>query len=297
VEPNETVIAIVNAGAYSIGSPATATGTINNDDSASTTLQFDFGTATSPVEPSYTQVSHTTVFNAALGYGWQSGTIDSRDRGTGTNLTRDFNFSTDGTFAANVPNGTYTATIIMGDTTTANTHDQMGLSFEGTQVDNITVSGGVTTTRTYTVNVTDGQLNMRIRDLGGIDPYAVIDSLVLQSIATTPSVTVAVAPSSFVQDGVANLINPFRTPPISTSAITINFTLSGTAALNSDDTALNATSYKSAMSAGTIVLPANASREGVELNQLESPSAPEMVEQLREFAVDRFFDLLGADES
>jgi rhamnogalacturonan endolyase len=47
-------------------------------------MSFDFGTDTSPVASGYARVSPATVFSAGQGYGWQSGTIDSRDRGMGT---------------------------------------------------------------------------------------------------------------------------------------------------------------------------------------------------------------------
>ena len=52
--------------------------------SPSIIAKYQFGTATSPVAPGYTLVTNTTKFSSALGYGWQSGTISSRDRGIGS---------------------------------------------------------------------------------------------------------------------------------------------------------------------------------------------------------------------
>ena len=53
--------------------------------------KYDFGTATSPVQAGYTQVTETTKYSTSQKYGWQSGTIGSRDRAIGSNLDRDFN--------------------------------------------------------------------------------------------------------------------------------------------------------------------------------------------------------------
>src|SRR5207249_3945602 len=56
-------------------------------------MSIDFGTPNSSLAAGYTQVTEGTTYSAALGYGWQSGVIDSRDRGCGSDLTRDFNFT------------------------------------------------------------------------------------------------------------------------------------------------------------------------------------------------------------
>ena len=37
-------------------------------------------------------------------------------------------------------------------------------------------------TKTYTVTVTDGQLNLQLKDLGGSDPNVVIESLQIASV-------------------------------------------------------------------------------------------------------------------
>jgi fibronectin type 3 domain-containing protein len=136
---------------------------------------FDFGTPTSAVASGYTQVTEFTQYSAGQGYGWQSGTIGSRDRGTGTDLTRDLNFTPDGTFAVDLPNGTYKVTVTTGDLMYA--RDQMGIFLEGTQVDSVTTAAGQIVTPTYTVTVSDGQLNLQMKDLGGSDPNTVIEGL------------------------------------------------------------------------------------------------------------------------
>jgi fibronectin type 3 domain-containing protein len=139
-------------------------------------LKFDFGTATSPVAAGFMAVTAATKFSAATGFGWQSGTISGADRLTADPLTRDFNFTNNGTFAVNLANGSYNVAIIVGDTG-GFAHDNMGIILEGNQVDSITTAKGTTTAKSYVVTVADGQLTLQLKDLGGIDPNAVIESL------------------------------------------------------------------------------------------------------------------------
>jgi hypothetical protein len=161
-----TVYAINNATLFAVGlRPSSFTG-----------AHLDFGTASSPVASGYTQVTQSTNYGAAQGYGWQSGAIVGLDRGTGTDLTRDLNYTSIGTFAVDVPNGSYSVTLTTGDMGAAQ-HDQMGIFLEGTQVDTVSTAAGQIVTRTYTVTVADGQLNLQMKDLGGSDPNITIEGL------------------------------------------------------------------------------------------------------------------------
>ncbi len=137
--------------------------------------QFDFGTPTSPVAGGHVGVSNTTTYTPQLGYGWLSGTIASRDRATGTSLNRDFDFTPLGTFAVDLPNGTYSVVIEMGDATAA--HDQMGVYLEGTLVDTVTTAANQFSANAYQVTVSDGQLTVKLDDLGGGDGNVVINGL------------------------------------------------------------------------------------------------------------------------
>jgi Zn-dependent metalloprotease/fibronectin type 3 domain-containing protein len=137
--------------------------------------QFDFGTPTSPVAGGHVGVTNTTTYTPQLGYGWLSGTIASRDRATGTSLNRDFNFTPLGTFAVDLPNGTYSVVIVMGDATAA--HDQMGVYLEGTLVDTVTTAANQFSANAYQVTVSDGQLTVKLDDLGGSDGNVVINGL------------------------------------------------------------------------------------------------------------------------
>ncbi|HUG93232.1 MAG TPA: Ig-like domain-containing protein, partial [Planctomycetaceae bacterium] len=136
---------------------------------------FDFGTTTSAVEPGYTRVTHLDGYSEAAGYGWLSSPVFSASRSGGTALTRDLNFSSDMTFGVDLANGTYDVTLTIGDLFSF--HDQMGVFFEGQQFDEISTLGGEVLVRTYSVHVSDGQLTLRLFDLGGSDANAVINGL------------------------------------------------------------------------------------------------------------------------
>jgi fibronectin type 3 domain-containing protein len=119
---------------------------------------------------------------AAAGYGWVSGTIDARDRATGSDLNRDFNFTPLGTFAVNVANGAYDVKMTMGDATAA--HEQMGVLLEGSKFDSASTAINQFAVKVFRgVTVADGQLTLLLDDDGGVDPNVVINSLEL-----TPSI-------------------------------------------------------------------------------------------------------------
>jgi FtsP/CotA-like multicopper oxidase with cupredoxin domain len=123
--------------------------------------RYDFGTTTSPLETGYTRVSTTTSYSAPAGYGWDStGGLQSRDRGAPDNLRRDFVMSTtDRTFRVDLPNGIYQVSVIVGDQTTW--HGTMEIYAEGTRKTSITTSSPAQfEQRTFTVTITDGQLNL-----------------------------------------------------------------------------------------------------------------------------------------
>ncbi len=146
--------------------------------------RFDFGTSSSPVQSDYTRVSNGTRYSDSRGYGWLSGAIGSVDTRSGSYLTRDLNYTGDGTFAVNVPNGTYEVTVTLGDRRSVR-HDYMAVILEGSEIERVTTSAGQTVTRTYTIPVTDGQLNMRLKDMGGRDRYVAIEAMTLAQLDPT----------------------------------------------------------------------------------------------------------------
>lgn len=149
---------------------------------------FDFGTLRSPVAPGYMQVAKYTRYTGARGYGWEDGRIDDRDRGIGSSAQRDLNFAPDGVFAFDVPNGKYQVTVTVGDNGPYH-HDQMGIFLEGRQVESVSTGVGEVATRTYEVDVADGQLTLGLRDLGGSDPNVCIEKLEVAQLEEGPDTT------------------------------------------------------------------------------------------------------------
>jgi hypothetical protein len=137
--------------------------------------RFDFGTTTSPVAENYTRVTRYDSYSVAVGYGWHLGSVADISRSTGTDLTRDVNFTHDATFSLDVANGEYDVLATLGDTSLA--HDLVGVFLEGIQRDTVTTSAGQVVERTYRVSVSDRQLNLRLADLGGSDWWAMINGL------------------------------------------------------------------------------------------------------------------------
>ena len=68
------------------------------------------------------------------------------------------------------------------------TRDDMGVFLEGVQVDSVTSLPTQHVTSTYQVTVTDGQLNLSLRDLGGPDPYVIVNSIAVNYVG--PAATV-----------------------------------------------------------------------------------------------------------
>jgi|GEM_PF-2791175 len=146
--------------------------------------KFDFGTAGSPVASGYVQVTESTVYSGALGYGWDSAVgLVSRDRGGPTDLRRDLVQSTsDHTFNVDLANGQYKVILTIGDQSYM--HDLIDVFAEGIlQVNHLTVSAGTFSTQVFTVTVSDGQLNLKFHDAGGSDGNWVINAIIVQQAA------------------------------------------------------------------------------------------------------------------
>jgi subtilisin family serine protease/fibronectin type 3 domain-containing protein len=143
---------------------------------AEAVARFDFGTGSSPVAEGYTRVVYTDTYEGSVDYGWvPGGSRAGLDRFSADPLTRDFNYTPAGTFVVDVANGNYDVIVTLGDALQA--HDQMGVFLEGVQVDSVSTAGGTFATNTYAVSVSDGQLTLLLDDLGGSDPYVMINGL------------------------------------------------------------------------------------------------------------------------
>ncbi|MCA9074995.1 MAG: FG-GAP repeat protein [Planctomycetaceae bacterium] len=152
------------------------------DDETDPALRFDFGKKSSPLASGFTQITKTSLYNAADGFGFTGSVFGEIDRGTGDDEQRDFVYTRSSMdFRVDVTNGLYDVAVLMGDE--AALQDNMQLSLEGTIVDTVTTSAGNYHLMTYQVTVTDGQLTVGLTALGGTYNNALINSLVI-----TPSV-------------------------------------------------------------------------------------------------------------
>jgi alpha-glucuronidase len=79
-------------------------------------LALDAGTSTSPTFAGYERLEPSSSWDAARGYGWVSGTPQSRDRGAPDALRRDFcNGPTPATLRVAVPPGSHDTYLLVGD--------------------------------------------------------------------------------------------------------------------------------------------------------------------------------------
>jgi PKD repeat protein len=159
-------------------------------------MTFDFGTAGSPVASGYTRVSGATSYAPSQGYGWVSGQVHDSDRGVPDDLRRDFCYSSDATFAVDLPNGAYSVTLTSGDATYA--HDQAGIYVQGNLVDTITTAVNQWVTHTYQVTIANGQLDLRLKYLGGVaGAGSVINGLAIQAVDAPPTVNAGAPMTSY----------------------------------------------------------------------------------------------------
>jgi hypothetical protein len=91
-------------------------------------------------------------------------------------------------------------------------------------------------------------------------------------ISLLPSITLAVAPASVTEDGTPNLVYTFTRTTPTTSALTVNYTVGGTATFSTDYTQSGAASFTS--TTGTVTFAAGSSTATVTVN----PTADTTVE-------------------
>ena len=159
---------------------------------------FDFGTDTSPEETDYTRVTHEEVTLLS----WVEAGVDDLDRGTGSDLQRDFVYVPSGSMTCNValPNGTYDVTLTIGDHAAAK--KGVGVILEGTEMATVATAAGQhdTNSTPYRVVVEDGTLTLslepretdaageRIVD-GGLDPGFGEEGVVIADLARGQGIT------------------------------------------------------------------------------------------------------------
>jgi len=90
-------------------------------------------------------------------------------------LHRDYNATSRGTFAVELPNDTYLVGITLGDA--ASPRDRMTISLEGKPFAVVDTAAGGFESRGAEIQVTDGELTLDLEDSVGVDPLVTINSL------------------------------------------------------------------------------------------------------------------------
>ena len=229
VEPDETVILTVTSGVgYNVGSPDSATGTIINDDT-------DVSVAVSPAS-----VAEDGATNLVYTF--------TRAGVTSSSLT--VNFSVGGTATFGPSPDDYTQTGADTFTTTSGT---------------VTFSAG-NSTATVTVNPetdstveSDETVDIAVTAVAGYNVGS--PSSATGTITNDDTdVSIAVSPASVAEDGATNLVYTFTRVGVTTSSLTVNFSVGGTASFGvspNDYTQTGATTFTS--SSGTVTFGAGSS--------------------------------------
>jgi hypothetical protein len=146
---------------------------------------FDFD-AGGPPPAGFQGVRGGDVYTPARGYGWLA-PAGEFDRGGPDALLRDGHYGTNNTFVIDLANGPYVVTVNVGDAVYP--HDFIDVRVGGVSQlggDPISNPPGQFVSRTFAVTVSSGQLPLQFLDLGGIDPYFVVNALVIRPAPTAP---------------------------------------------------------------------------------------------------------------
>ncbi|MEO0795270.1 MAG: carbohydrate-binding protein [Verrucomicrobiota bacterium] len=138
---------------------------------------YDFGTASSPTQAGYTQITNATTSGSAR---WASASgLNATDRTSVTdNIQRDVNYGSQAnTFRVDLSDGVYEVTLTIGDTYA---HDDIAVKAEGViAASNIDRSANQWSDVTFTTTVSDGTLDLEFSDGGGTDVNWVINGAIV----------------------------------------------------------------------------------------------------------------------
>ncbi len=155
------------------------------EDQVLPSFAFDFGTRRTAVAPGYVGVP-LLAYREARGYGWRSlSGLRAADRATGDALTSDFHRGARGTFLVDLPNGTYDVTVTLGDAKAR--HANMAIWLNGQQVaSGLTTKAGQFLQQTHRVEITDGQLRVRLASTGRTSRSFAINALNIVPVPSNP---------------------------------------------------------------------------------------------------------------
>ena len=185
------------------------------------TLSFDFNGRSvvngeyvqSPTQAGFTGVTADTTYNATRGYGWNVPLV-AVTGGSSTSsiaaLINDAHVYTTATssdlptFRANVPNGPTTVNVVIGHPTLAMDGIRLRNADNGDFiVENLATEAGESLSYTFTVNVTDGTLDLRFEDVLRSRMIA-INGLAIVSGNASPLVITNLPNTSLPADGLSS---------------------------------------------------------------------------------------------
>jgi len=151
----------------------------------SPSYHFKFGPAGSPVPSGYI-AAPLVLYTQTGGFGWASLTgLGAMTRKTGNPLTSTFILGTNGTFLVDLPNGIYNVSPTLGESQCV--RDDVAIWAQGQLVGSqLTAAAGQFIQPSFRVQVTDGQLNLNIVDMGGQTPKFAIEALDITPATTGP---------------------------------------------------------------------------------------------------------------
>jgi hypothetical protein len=242
VEPDETVIFTVTSGAgYNVGSPDSATGTITNDDA-------DVSVTVAPSSATEDGATNLVYTFTRTGFTALPATVNFSVSGSAVFSSGDYTQ----TGAATYSDTSGTVVFGAGDSTATVTIDPTAdLTVEPDETVILTVTSGTG----YSVGSPDSATGTITND--------------------DTDVSVAVSPGSVAEDGATNLVYTFTRAGVTSSSLTVNFSVGGTAnfgASPNDYTQTGATTFTS--TSGTVTFGAGNSTATVTIN----PEADSTVE-------------------
>jgi PKD repeat protein len=163
----QLIAGIIGSPEYALTHSTASSNLPSNPAATGSPADFTFGPAWSSVSQGSTGVS-LTAYSSQTGYGWDS--LDGLVVQDGGGIT-----GIDSTFLVDLPNGTYTVTPTLGENTAA--HSDMAIWAQGVQeLSGLNTAAGQLIAPSFTVQVTNGQLDLRVAAEGAGNTFA-IDSL------------------------------------------------------------------------------------------------------------------------
>ncbi|MCA9248444.1 MAG: hypothetical protein KDA42_15060, partial [Planctomycetales bacterium] len=168
-------------------------------------VRFDLGSSSAAAETAFDHVGPFAFYNSFAGFGWQFGGNNGFDRGPQSgvlpDLRRDGYSASNNTFLVDVPNDTWTVTVVLGDPDLSRSN--MTIEAEGAVVaTDVDTAAGEHASITFDVAVSDGQLNL---DFGTSSGGSFAANSIVVQVQGTNALTLMPAPADVPADGTSTI--------------------------------------------------------------------------------------------